>query len=63
MNDKIIMDTNVAVKAATPQQDCKEEEWEMRKMCVDFIRNLVKNPNSKLVKGNAAMQQSMLEII
>ncbi len=49
MNDKIIMDTNVAVKAATPQQDCKEEEWEMRKMCVDFIRNLVKNPNSKLV--------------
>lgn len=49
MNHKIIMDTNVAVKAATPQQDCKEEEWEMRKICIDFIQNLTRNPESKLV--------------
>lgn len=49
MNHKIIMDTNVAVKAATPQQDCKEEEWEMRKICIYFIQNLTRNPESKLV--------------
>lgn len=49
MNNKIIMDTNVAVKAATPQQDCKDEELEMREKCIQFIGEFVNNPKSQLV--------------
>lgn len=49
MNDKLIMDTNVAVKAATPQEECESEEWDMQEKCVDFIGKFVKNPASQLV--------------
>ncbi|MEY8411284.1 hypothetical protein AALB51_08525 [Lachnospiraceae bacterium 62-26] len=49
MNDKIIMDTNVAVKAAIPKLDCKDEELHVRSKCVEFIGRFVKNPKSKLV--------------
>lgn len=31
MTNKIIMDTNVAAKAATPVQECKEEELDLQK--------------------------------
>lgn len=48
MNNKIIMDTNVAAKAATPLEDCKSEEWDMQQKCVEFIGTFVKNPESKL---------------
>ena len=43
------MDTNVAVKAATPQKDCKDEELEMREKCIQFIGEFVNNPESQLV--------------
>lgn len=49
MDNKIIMDTNVAVKAATPEQDCKDEELDVRKKCIEFIGEFVKNSESKLV--------------
>lgn len=49
MINKIIMDTNVAVKAATPQQDCKDEELDMQEKCMEFIGEFVNNPESKLV--------------
>lgn len=49
MENKIIMDTNVAAKAATPLQDCKDEELDMRRACIEFIQNLTRNPESKLV--------------
>lgn len=40
MNNKVIMDTNVAVKAATPPGKCKEEELKMQKTCMKFIKTL-----------------------
>ena len=43
------MDTNVAVKAATPPGKCKEEELKMQKTCMKFIKNFTDNPESKLV--------------
>lgn len=49
MNDKIIMDTNVAAKAATPQEECKPEEWNMQEQCIEFIRAFTKNTDSQLV--------------
>lgn len=49
MNDKIIMDTNVAAKAATPQEECKPEEWNMQEQCIEFIREFTKNIDSQLV--------------
>ena len=49
MNDKIIMDTNVAAKAATPQEECKPEEWDMQERCIEFIREFTKNTDSQLV--------------
>lgn len=49
MNNKIIMDTNVAVKAATPWQDCKDEELYVQKKCAEFIGRFVTDPGSKLV--------------
>ncbi len=49
MNNKVIMDTNVAVKAATPPGKCKEEELKMQKTCMKFIKNFTDNPESKLV--------------
>ena len=49
MTNKIIMDTNVAAKAATPVQECKEEELDLQKECMAFIKSFVDNPDSKLV--------------
>lgn len=49
MNNKVIMDTNVPAKAATAPQDCKEEELDMQRDCIEFIQNFIHNPESKLV--------------
>ena len=34
MSNKIIMDTNVAAKAATPIKECKEEELDLQQECM-----------------------------
>lgn len=44
MNDKVIMDTNVPVKAATLQEDCRDEELDAQKACMEYIQKFVKNP-------------------
>ena len=49
MKHKIIMDTNVAAKAATPQAECKPEEWDMQEQCIEFIREFTKDVCSQLV--------------
>lgn len=49
MSNKIIMDTNVAAKAATPIKECKEEELDLQQECMAFIKRFVDNPDSKLV--------------
>ena len=49
MTNKIIMDTNVAAKAATPVKECKEEELDLQQECMAFIKGFVDNPDSKLV--------------
>lgn len=49
MYDKIIMDTNVAVKAATLERDCRDEELDVQEKCIKFIGGFVNNPESKLV--------------
>lgn len=49
MKNKIIMDTNVAAKAATPIEECKDEELNLQKECMVFIKDFVDNPGSKLV--------------
>lgn len=49
MKDKVIMDTNVAAKAATPVAECKDEELNLQKECMMFLKNFLDNPKSKLV--------------
>ena len=49
MKNKVIMDTNVPVKAATSVRDCKDEELEMQKQCIEYIKKFIDNPKSKLV--------------
>ncbi|MDO4339912.1 MAG: hypothetical protein Q4C91_17775 [Eubacteriales bacterium] len=49
MDNKIIMDTNVAAKAATPLTECKDEELDVQQKCMRFIKNFVDNSESKLV--------------
>lgn len=49
MDNKIIMDTNVAAKAATPLTECKDEELDVQQKCMRFIKSFVDNSESKLV--------------
>jgi hypothetical protein len=49
MSSKVIMDTNVPAKAATPAQECKKEELEMHRDCMEYIKQFTENPDSKLV--------------
>lgn len=49
MNDKVIMDTNVPAKAAALPQECRDEELDMQKACMEYVREFTKNPESKLV--------------
>ncbi len=49
MNSKIIMDTNVAAKAAALQKDCRLEEMKMQRKCAEFIGEFVNNPSSQLI--------------
>lgn len=49
MENKIIMDTNVAAKAATRLAECKDEELDVQRKCMEFVKNFVDNPKSKLV--------------
>lgn len=49
MGNKIIMDTNVAAKAATRLAECKDEELDVQRKCMEFVKNFVDNPESKLV--------------
>ena len=37
MTNKIIMDTNVAAKAATSVKECKEEELNLQQECIQNI--------------------------
>ena len=41
MSNKIIMDTNVAAKAATPIKECKAEELDLQQECMAFIKRFV----------------------
>lgn len=41
MSNKIIMDTNVAAKAATPIKECKAEELDLQQECRAFIKRFV----------------------
>jgi hypothetical protein len=43
------MDTNVPAKAATPIQECKDEELEMQRDCMEYMKQFTENPDSKLV--------------
>lgn len=49
VSDKVIMDTNVPAKAATSPLECKEEELDMQKACIEYVQAFVRNPESKLV--------------
>lgn len=43
------MDTNVAAKAATRLAECKDEELDVRRKCMQFVKGFVDDPTSKLV--------------
>ena len=47
--EKCIVDTNVPTKASYPMEEWKEEELELIGSCMDFIHELISNPQSKLV--------------
>ena len=46
---KIILDTNVPAKAAVAPEACPSEELKMQKACMEYIRELTKNKDKKLV--------------
>ncbi len=47
--EKYIVDTNVPTKASYPMEEWNEEELELIESCIDFVYNLIRNPQSKLV--------------
>lgn len=49
MKNKIIMDTNVAAKAATRVAECKDEELNVQRKCMKFLKDFVDSPESRLV--------------
>lgn len=46
---KIILDTNVPAKASIPPNSCPEEELEMQRACMEYIRTLTTGRDKKLV--------------
>ena len=46
---KIILDTNVPVKASVLSADCPLDELEMQRACIEYIGKLVQNQKIKLV--------------
>jgi len=46
---KIILDTNVPVKASVSPATCPPDELEMQRACMEYIGELVQNQNKKLV--------------
>ncbi len=47
--NKIILDTNVPAKAAVAPELCPAEELKMQKACMEYIGELTKNKDKKLV--------------
>lgn len=47
--DRIILDTNVPAKASTAPPLCLTEELEMQKACIEYIGELVRRNDKKLV--------------
>lgn len=46
---RIVLDTNVPVKASIPPNECLAEELEMQKACMEYIRELTIKQDKKLV--------------
>lgn len=49
INNKVILDTNVPAKAATLPEEYEDEELEMQQNCINYIKEFIANPESKLV--------------